>query len=356
MADVQIRGLGTSSAPLSYTVPGSQQIIVKALYASFDGGGAATQFYPCVRVIAPGGGIAGEYIAETAIDPGGSGDVSWAPFLRTVTPGETFPRNMGELGFTGSGTLSDTYTHTIQYEDAQIGDCVLVSAQAPSVSAALATPGRPITCDDSAGTSYSLLSLHRWEANPPNVNEGASQTFFISDVLTSPLLEGVGTITVEWGQPVFDRSVYAWLIRHDGGSPDAALVAATASNDAAVFASNQVTQQSPSYTPTRSNGLLFATIFSAKAGGTGSFGGVVGFTGYLQVNSRSFTGSKQTYRISQQTYGANALQINPFVGAPFEIDLGQLPAGVNVAAFNGVGQFYTAGANAWKGIAIFSID
>ena len=37
MADTQIRGLGDSPAPLVYTVPGAQEIVLKSLFASFDG-------------------------------------------------------------------------------------------------------------------------------------------------------------------------------------------------------------------------------------------------------------------------------------------------------------------------------
>lgn len=82
MADTQIRGLGESPAPLVYTVPGAQEIILKSLFASFDGSSAGSDFFPCVRVRAPGGGIVGEYITQAAVTAGSSADVSFAPFLR----------------------------------------------------------------------------------------------------------------------------------------------------------------------------------------------------------------------------------------------------------------------------------
>jgi hypothetical protein len=356
MADVQILRPATSAAPLDFPVPGSMEIVVKALRARFDGSGAASQFYPCVRVIAPGGGIAGEYIAETAIDPGGSGDVSWAPFLRTVQPGVTFPRNMGELGISGSGTQAANYTHTIRFEDVHVGDRVLVSAQAPSVPVALAAPRSPSVCTDSQGHSYTPGTVHFWEASPPNVNEGARQRFFLSEPIVFPLVKDVDTITVTWPDTVFDRSIDAWLIRHDGGSPEATEIASSPDNDAATFTATQVTLQSPSYTPPRDNSLFFATTLAAKAGGLGSFGGVAGFAGYFQALFRFFSGSKQFYFLNPSTYGANALLINEFGALPYEIDLGQLPGGVNVPAFNGVAQNYSGGANAWKGITIFSIE
>lgn len=87
MADSQIRGLGESSAPLSYTVPGAQEIVLKSLFASFDGTAAAAAWYPCVRITAPGGGVVGEYITQAAVAAGSSADVSFAPFLRGLSTG-----------------------------------------------------------------------------------------------------------------------------------------------------------------------------------------------------------------------------------------------------------------------------
>ena len=90
MADTQIRGLGESPAPLVYTVPGAQEIILKSLFASFDGTSAGSAWFPCVRIRAPGGGIVGEYITQASVAAGASADVSFAPFLRgasaSVTP------------------------------------------------------------------------------------------------------------------------------------------------------------------------------------------------------------------------------------------------------------------------------
>jgi hypothetical protein len=89
VADTQIRGLGTGSAPLSYTVPGSQEIVLKSLFASFDGSGAGGAFLPCVRIVAPGGGVVAEYIADSAVAAGSSAEVTFAPFLRGAASGST---------------------------------------------------------------------------------------------------------------------------------------------------------------------------------------------------------------------------------------------------------------------------
>jgi hypothetical protein len=82
VADTQIRGLGSGPAPLSYIVPGAQEIVLKSLFASFDGTGAGGSFLPCVRIVAPGGGVVAEYITDSAVAAGSSAEVSFAPFLR----------------------------------------------------------------------------------------------------------------------------------------------------------------------------------------------------------------------------------------------------------------------------------
>ncbi len=108
MADTQIRGLGESSAPLIYTVPGAQEILLKSLFASFDGAATASAWYPCVRVRAPGGGIVGEYITQATVAAGGSADVSFGPFLRGATASAT-PAASG-VPFAQASDFSTTLT------------------------------------------------------------------------------------------------------------------------------------------------------------------------------------------------------------------------------------------------------
>ncbi|HEX4672045.1 MAG TPA: LamG domain-containing protein [Solirubrobacteraceae bacterium] len=82
MPDTQIRGLGNAAAPLAYTVPGGQEIILKSLYATFDGSGSGAAYLPCIRIVAPGGGVVAEYITDVSVAAAGSAEVSFAPFLR----------------------------------------------------------------------------------------------------------------------------------------------------------------------------------------------------------------------------------------------------------------------------------
>jgi hypothetical protein len=80
MADVQILRTA-ATGHLDFTVPGSQEIIVKAIKASYDGGGAAGSFIPAVQVISPAGEDAGTYTAVSELAAGDSADVSFGPFL-----------------------------------------------------------------------------------------------------------------------------------------------------------------------------------------------------------------------------------------------------------------------------------
>lgn len=81
MAVNQIRGLGDSAAPVTYTVPGAQEIVVNTLFASFDGSGTASSWFPCIRVIGPGGGVVGEFLTARPVTAGGSADATFGPFL-----------------------------------------------------------------------------------------------------------------------------------------------------------------------------------------------------------------------------------------------------------------------------------
>lgn len=268
------------------------------------------------------------------------------------------PFNLGELGFTGDGTLDDTLVHTIDFQDVREGDGIMVAAMAPSRPSSPAPLGIAFDCQDSAGNTYYTTYASSFEDSTfPVVNDGVYLQFFMCDASVAPLVDGTDTITVSWTNDVYDRFVIAWIVRHDGGASPPVRLARTANGDAAVYAAGQVTLQSPTYTPSRDNGLALACIVTAKAGGVGGFGGVGGYTGYYQAKFHLFTGSKQTYYFNCQTFGADSYTVaSDSIPTPYEIDLGALPGGVSVSAFNGVGQLYTSGTNAWKGIVIFDIS
>lgn len=85
MAEQQITNIGSHEAPLSRTTKDSEEFVLLAVKASFDGSGAATAFIPTVRVLSDSGQEVGTFPANDQVAAGGSADATFAPFLRTAT-------------------------------------------------------------------------------------------------------------------------------------------------------------------------------------------------------------------------------------------------------------------------------
>lgn len=79
MADIALLAPGVAAAPEGYQIPGAQEIIVKAVTATYDGTDAAGAFVPTLQVIAPNGTILASCPTSTALVAGASADVSWFP-------------------------------------------------------------------------------------------------------------------------------------------------------------------------------------------------------------------------------------------------------------------------------------
>lgn len=84
--DVLIAG-AIGAAPQSYEVPNAQEIIPKAIRATFNGSGAASAFVPTIRIISDGGVVVAEVATDTQVAAGDSASVTFAPFLRTNQAG-----------------------------------------------------------------------------------------------------------------------------------------------------------------------------------------------------------------------------------------------------------------------------
>lgn len=89
--DRQILVAGTASAPAGFTVPGNGQIQPKAIFATYDGSGAAASFLPALEVISDGGETVGIYPSAASVAAGGSADVSWFPWLGAAAAGVVTP-------------------------------------------------------------------------------------------------------------------------------------------------------------------------------------------------------------------------------------------------------------------------
>lgn len=79
MADIALLAPGTDAAPESYEIPGAQEIILKAVTATYDGTNASGDFIPTLQIIAPNGSILASCPTSTPVAAGASADVSWFP-------------------------------------------------------------------------------------------------------------------------------------------------------------------------------------------------------------------------------------------------------------------------------------
>jgi hypothetical protein len=77
--DTQILAAGSAPAPEAYTVPSAQEILVKAVACTFNGGGASGDFLPMLSIVPPGGVGAIECPMTTTVTAGASAEVSWFP-------------------------------------------------------------------------------------------------------------------------------------------------------------------------------------------------------------------------------------------------------------------------------------
>lgn len=78
---LQILPGGQSSAPYTYTVPGSTAFRLRAVRAIFDGSAAAGAFKPCVQLVSDAGVVMAETIGDSVL-AGGSADASFFPRVR----------------------------------------------------------------------------------------------------------------------------------------------------------------------------------------------------------------------------------------------------------------------------------
>lgn len=88
MADRQFNPLGNVSAPAGWTLPSNLQLLLKNVYASFDGTGAAGSYQPCIDIISDSGHTVGSYTAST-VAAGGSADVTWFPRVGSGSAGSS---------------------------------------------------------------------------------------------------------------------------------------------------------------------------------------------------------------------------------------------------------------------------
>ena len=122
-ATQEISGLGTSSAPLTYTVADAEGFDLAGVRATFDGTGAGGAFLPCVQILSPAGHVMAQTIGSSVL-AGGSADVTFAPFL-------TNPSASTTTGGGGFNTLGLTNWQSGCYygpQWAQVGNTFVAAA------------------------------------------------------------------------------------------------------------------------------------------------------------------------------------------------------------------------------------
>lgn len=78
-SDALVTVPGSGAAPLTYQIAPAQEVLLKALFATFNGAAAAGPFLPAVRILAPSGQVVGEYLTDSIVAAGASAEVSFFP-------------------------------------------------------------------------------------------------------------------------------------------------------------------------------------------------------------------------------------------------------------------------------------
>lgn len=207
MPDIAIVDPAVHAAPKSYTIKGSQEIILKGVTASFDGTGAGTTWVPAVQVISDSGVVIGTYTLGSALAAGASADVSWFPGIggaagQSVT---TAQFDLKIVADTSALLLADNQLvfaipsdlNNLSLTDAQAYVTTVSSAGLPTVQVRNATTGfdmlsTPITIDVGEFTSYTAATPPVIDPTHQAVSTGNLIAIDVDAIGTSAL--GLGVI------------------------------------------------------------------------------------------------------------------------------------------------------------------
>lgn len=84
MADVQLLSSDVDAAPKEYTLPAGQELVLKALYAEYDGSGAGAAWLPTVQIVSDSGHVAASIPMDASVAAAASVVATWGPFLRSA--------------------------------------------------------------------------------------------------------------------------------------------------------------------------------------------------------------------------------------------------------------------------------
>lgn len=84
MANTQILPTGVQNAPGDWVLPNTQIATIGAIFAHFNGAGAAGAYVPTVDIISDSGHTVISVVQDSTIAAGSSAEASWAPFLKSA--------------------------------------------------------------------------------------------------------------------------------------------------------------------------------------------------------------------------------------------------------------------------------
>lgn len=101
MANTQINPLGTVSTPADWVLPDAANVTIGAVFAQYDGSGAAGNYVPTLDIISDSGHTVLSVVHDSTITAGSDAEASWASFLKTAAaapgPQGILPNAVGDL-------------------------------------------------------------------------------------------------------------------------------------------------------------------------------------------------------------------------------------------------------------------
>jgi hypothetical protein len=297
MADISILDKAAASVPKAYKIAGAQEIVLKGVTASFDGGGAGGNWIPAVQVIDPSGFVVGTYTIGSTLAAGVSADVSWFPGVGSNT------------GASGSG---------IQFNTDNEGGYLDITTHATDPG------GLGMRIQDLSGGGTDIFSdggmtVEDTSANGLVLNEAGSGGIFVRD-------QGDG------GSTWLEAGVGGWEVNDSGGGgvkiQSTGTVTATAAGNATVQSSGGDAQVIANNTALLESNSGNVNVLAASGGISEicNFPVIIGAIGGVTeavIQNRVFTNGNY-FMISDNTpieqlrltpQGTIVLQINDKTGA-----------------------------------------
>jgi len=116
VSDVAIINTTVATSPKDYTLPGTQELLLKSAHASIDGSGTAVAYLPALQMLAPDGTVIWPAITLTSVAQGAPADCSWFPGLAGTPISLPLP---GQIlsAYAGNATVADFTTNSVAFVD-----------------------------------------------------------------------------------------------------------------------------------------------------------------------------------------------------------------------------------------------